>query len=51
MLDFMIPEPGAFYLDKQTDPDDSATTIIAVPEFKTAPGEINVRHFLKIQPA
>lgn len=41
MLDFMIPEPGAFYLDKQTDPNETANTLMAVPPFTTTPHELD----------
>jgi hypothetical protein len=41
MLDFMIPEPGAFYLDKQTDPHETANTLMAVPPFKAQPNELD----------
>ncbi|KAH7071782.1 hypothetical protein FB567DRAFT_612457 [Paraphoma chrysanthemicola] len=47
MLDFMIPEPGAFYLDKQTDPHESANTLMAVPPFKTAPRDLDAETAMK----
>lgn len=41
ILDFMIPEPGAFYLDKQTDPHETANTLMAVPPFEAQPSELD----------
>jgi hypothetical protein len=45
MLDFMIPEPGAFYLDKQTDPDDNTNTIMMVPPFTASPETLDAKSY------
>jgi hypothetical protein len=46
MLDFMIPEPGAFYLDKQTDPDETSNTLTAVTPFKEIPANLNSTNYV-----
>ncbi|KPI44229.1 uncharacterized protein AB675_8463 [Cyphellophora attinorum] len=45
MLDFMIPEPGAFYLDKQTDPNDATDTLVMVPSFTALPESLDVKTY------
>jgi hypothetical protein len=47
MLDFMIPEPGAFYLDKQSDPAVSADMVKAVLPYTRIPNEIDVDNYMQ----
>ncbi|EXK76414.1 hypothetical protein FOQG_18842 [Fusarium oxysporum f. sp. raphani 54005] len=46
MLDFMIPEPGAFYLDKQTDPDGPSDILLMVAEFKKTPTQLDASNYV-----
>lgn len=47
MLDFMIPEPGAFYLDKQTDPHETSNALLAVPPFAAQPTQLDAESAIK----
>ena len=47
MFDFMIPEPGAFYLDKQTDPQISADRIRAVIPYTRTPDGIKIENYMQ----
>ena len=48
MLDFMIPEPGAFYLDKQTDPNGTTTTLVVVPPFTKMPQDLDIDNYAQL---
>lgn len=41
ILDFMIPEPGAFYLDKQINPLDTSGTLFSAPNFDADPSDLD----------
>jgi hypothetical protein len=48
MLDFLIPEPGAFFLDKQSDPSGDNSTVAVIPPFTSLPVDIDLETYAEL---